>query len=341
MYFFVEDQCVNSTVPATLSFATAGVTTFLCLITVPGNLLVVLAVFIDPNKELRSPFNYFVANLAMADLLVGIVTEPVAVIYYIQEGMGLRDAGSPEIHMPFFISCTASILSLLTLTLDRYVAITSPFKYKALLNPGRAAILCGVVWIVSLGFPFLYFHIGYIPYAFLFANTAILLTFIVLLFAYIRIYKIFRDQVKAWDNLHAGTDENLRKKMAVRWEQKITKTFLIMLSLFVLCYMSACAFIYLLNLCDVCSCLVMIVSRNLQFLLILSNSCMNPFVYSWRLRNYRRAFLYVITFGQKGISEAAKLREIELRSFRKSSLKTSSLRERRESIRPKLNNVTL
>lgn len=212
MYFFVEDHCINSTTPAILSFATAGITSLLCLITVPGNLLVVLAVFIDPNKELRSPFNYFVANLAMADLLVGIVTEPVALIYHIQEGIGLRDARSAEIHMPFFISCTASIISLLALTLDRYVAITSPFKYRTRLNPGRAAILCGGVWIVSLGFPFLYFHVGYIPYAFLFANTAILLTFIVLLFAYIRIYKIFRDQVKAWDSLHAGTEENRRKK---------------------------------------------------------------------------------------------------------------------------------
>lgn len=334
MYFFFENQCLNATVPATLSFTTAGVLSLLCLFTVPGNLLVVLAVFIDPNKELRSPFNYFVANLAMADLLVGLVTEPVSILYHVKEGMGLLDAGSPVIHMPFFISCTASILSLLVLTLDRYVAITSPFKYKTRLNPGRAALLCGGVWSISLGLPFIYFYIGYIPYAFLFANSAILVTFVVLLFAYIRIYKIFRNQVKCWDALHAGTEENLRKKKAVRWEQKITKTFLLMLFLFVLCYMTACAFIYLLNLCDKCSCFVIQLSRNLQFLLILSNSCMNPFVYSWRLRNYRRAFLCVITCGHKGRDEAARLREIELKSFRKTSLKTSSLRMRRESLRP-------
>ena len=51
---------------------------FACMTTVPGNLLVVMAVFIDPNKDLRSPFMYFVANLAMADLLVGLVTDPVS-----------------------------------------------------------------------------------------------------------------------------------------------------------------------------------------------------------------------------------------------------------------------
>lgn len=337
MYFFFEDHCSNATVPAILSFTTAGVLGLLCLITVPGNLLVVLAVFIDPNRELRSPFNYFVANLAMADLVVGLVTEPVSVLYHVKEGLGLLDAGSPVIHLPFFMSCTASILSLLVLTLDRYVAITSPFRYRTKLNPGRAALLCGGVWAVSLGFPFMYFYLGYIPYAFLFANTAIMLTFVVLLFAYIRIYKIFRDQVKGWDALHAGTEENRRKKQAVRWEQKITKTFLVILFLFVMCYISACAFIYLLNLCHSCSCFVIQLSRNLQFLLILSNSCMNPFVYSWRLRNYRRAFLYVLTCGRKGFNEAARLREIELKSFRKSSLRSmSSIRMRRDSRRPSI-----
>ncbi|EDO33749.1 predicted protein, partial [Nematostella vectensis] len=122
---------------------------------------VVLAVLLDPNKDLRSPFNYFIANLAFADLVVGLVTEPVAIIHHFQIGLGVLEIGSSVIHMSFFISCTASVLSLSVLTLDRYIAITSPFKYKTKLNPGHAAILCAIVWTISIVFPFLYFHIGY------------------------------------------------------------------------------------------------------------------------------------------------------------------------------------
>ena len=43
------------------------------IVTTFGNTLVLLAILIDPNKDLRTPFNYFVANLAVADLTVGLL----------------------------------------------------------------------------------------------------------------------------------------------------------------------------------------------------------------------------------------------------------------------------
>ncbi|XP_048578798.1 histamine H2 receptor [Nematostella vectensis] len=324
MAFFFIDHCVNSTIPDSAAFTATGILILLALITIPGNLLVVLAVLLDPNKDLRSPFNYFIANLAFADLVVGLVTEPVAIIHHFQIGLGVLEIGSSVIHMSFFISCTASVLSLSVLTLDRYIAITSPFKYKTKLNPGHAAILCAIVWTISIVFPFLYFHIGYIQYAFVFVNTAVLITFIVLLFAYIRIYKIFRKQVREWDVLHSGTSENRRKKQAIRYEQKLTKTFLIMLAIFVWCYFTASGFIYLINLCEACSCHVIHWSRDLQFLFILLSSGLNPFLYSWRLRSYRRAFACLVCMGRK--RELARKASFELRSFRRST-RGSSLKK--------------
>lgn len=301
-FIFFSSPCPNSTAPVALPFVTGGVSVLLSLITVPGNLLVVMAVFIDPNKDLRSPFMYFVANLAMADLLVGLVTDPVSAIYHIKNALGLIDYELliPSVHMPFFISCTASVLSLAALTVDRYLAITSPFKYRATLNTMRAVIACVIVWTLSLSFPFAYLYLGFFHYAFLFANTAVVLTFVVLLFAYIRIYKIFRRQVREWDSLHDSTEENRAKKVTMRWEQKITKTLLIMLVLFISCYLPACAFIYVINLCTTCDCDLVLWARDLQFLLILANSSMNPFIYSWRLYNCRRAFLWIVTCGKKG-----------------------------------------
>jgi len=316
---FFTTPCLNSSAPAVLPFITGGVSALLCLITVPGNLLVVMAVTIDPNKDLRSPFMYFVANLAMADLLVGLVTDPVSAIYHIKNALGVIDYDTliPSVHMPFFISCTASVLSLAALTVDRYLAITSPFRYRATLNTMRAFITCVIVWMLSLSFPFAYLYLGFFHYAFLFANTAVVLTFLVLLFAYVRIYKIFRRQVREWDSLHDSTEENRAKKRTMRWEQKITKTLLIMLVLFISCYLPACAFIYVINLCTTCKCDLVLWARDLQFLLILVNSAMNPFIYSWRLYNCRRAFLWIVTCGKKG----KKRREssFEMRTMRRVS----------------------
>lgn len=324
---FSTSPCLNSTVPFFLPYVTGGVSAFLCLITVPGNLLVVLAVFIDPNKDLRSPFMYFVANLAMADLLVGLVTDPLSAFYHMKNALGLLDYETlyiPSVHIPFFISCTASVLSLAALTVDRYLAISSPFRYRAKLNTMRAAMACGTVWTLSLSFPFAYLYIGFYHYAFLFANTAVALTFLVLLFAYIRIYKIFRRQVREWDRLHDSTEENRVKKCTMRWEQKITKTLLIMLVLFISCYFPACALIYIINLCNTCNCDLILWARDLQFLLILANSSMNPFIYSWRLRNCRRAFLWIVTCGKKGGKQRQYVFSFEMRSFRRASTPTPS-----------------
>ena len=63
--------CVNVSAPAYLSFATASFALLSGVVASVGNLLVVLAVFLDPHKELRSSFSYFVASLGFADLITG------------------------------------------------------------------------------------------------------------------------------------------------------------------------------------------------------------------------------------------------------------------------------
>ena len=79
--------CDNITAPTYLSFSSATCTILSSLVASVGNFLVVLAVFLDPNKDLRSPFNYFVANLGLADLIVGLVTSPLTATYLISEGL--------------------------------------------------------------------------------------------------------------------------------------------------------------------------------------------------------------------------------------------------------------
>ncbi|KAK3746586.1 hypothetical protein QZH41_016652, partial [Actinostola sp. cb2023] len=68
--------------PYSLSCTTATISAILCVITIPGNLLICIAMAKDPHHELRSPFNYFVVNLAVADLIVGTITEPAFVVFH-------------------------------------------------------------------------------------------------------------------------------------------------------------------------------------------------------------------------------------------------------------------
>ena len=47
--------------------------------------MIIAAVVINPLKKLRSPFNYFVVNLAVADAIVGTFSMPVAIYYHAYE----------------------------------------------------------------------------------------------------------------------------------------------------------------------------------------------------------------------------------------------------------------
>ena len=121
----VVEECHGQDSTPTMSYFTASIAFLLMILNIPGNLLQILAVVLDPYKKLRTPFNFMMTNLALADLIVGTVTEPMSIYVHWTEGIGghvtLRE--SRVLFMSYFISCTASLLSLATLAVERYLAI--------------------------------------------------------------------------------------------------------------------------------------------------------------------------------------------------------------------------
>ena len=291
-----KTPCDNTTAPTYLSFATTSCTALITAVATVGNILVILAVYLNPNKDLRSPFNYFVANLSFADLIVGVVTAPLATGYHITEGLRMvNDRFNDAMSTTFFIPCTASLLSLTALALDRYVAITYPLIYRTKLNPTRAFLVSVVVWILSILISMLYFVVGYNRYRFIFATTAVGTTFLVLMFTNAKIFKYLRFQVKQWDDFHDSSKEGLAKKRAMEWEKKITKTLVILVVLFLSCYLPSCVCIYIINFCTDCNCEFIDWVSDTQFVLVMANSGVNPFVYAWRLQNFRKSFKSILT----------------------------------------------
>ena len=288
--------CVNISAPTYLSFSTASFTILSGVVATVGNFLVVLAVSLDPNKDLRSPFNYFVANLGFADLVVGLVTCPLGAVYPITEGLSNTNQQFRVLmHMVYFISCTASLLSLTALALDRYVAVAYPLHYRTKLNPIRAFLVSVVVWIISTSVSLLYFVVGYNKFRFIFANSAVALTLTVLILTNVKILAYLRFQVQQWDSMHDSTAENFALKQAVEREKKITKTLLVALMLFLACYLPSCICIYIINFCTNCNCVFIHWVRDIQWVLVMANSGLNPFVYSWKLENFRKAFKSMLT----------------------------------------------
>ncbi|XP_059474720.1 tyramine receptor 1-like isoform X2 [Neocloeon triangulifer] len=117
-------------------------------LTIVGNVLVILSVF--THKPLRIVQNFFIVSLAVADLTVAVLVLPLNVAYSL---LGRWHLGITVCKMWLtsdVLCCTASILNLCAIALDRYWAITDPINYAHKRTLKRVLLMIAAVWLVSL-----------------------------------------------------------------------------------------------------------------------------------------------------------------------------------------------
>uniref|UniRef100_A0A8C9SHE9 Alpha-1D adrenergic receptor-like n=1 Tax=Scleropages formosus TaxID=113540 RepID=A0A8C9SHE9_SCLFO len=118
-----------------------------------GNALVILSVLC--NRRLRTVTNVFIVNLAVADLLLSVVVLPFSASL---EVLGCWSFGRLFCDIWAAVDvlcCTASILSLCVISVDRYIGVKHSLKYPSIMTEKRAAVILVGVWtssaVVSVG----------------------------------------------------------------------------------------------------------------------------------------------------------------------------------------------
>ena len=349
MQFGGPVTCSNTSAPVQLSLSSAAISFVLGIITSPANLLICLVVAKDPNKNLRTPFNLFIVNIAIADLLVGSVVLPLSVAFHVCESMGLFYPQLIKVlHMSVFTSCAASALAICSLSFDRYIAITSPLKYRTRLNSSRVKKTTGLIWTSSVLMSLLYFGIDFITYAFVYVNVIILFSGTVLAFVHCRVSHALRPRVLAASSINRIILRQIRGITTER-NAKVTKAFFTLLFVFFCCNFPSFIIIYTLNFCQVCDCVTIHVLRDFGFLSLLVSSAINPFYYGFRLPHFKTALrkLWVIYCRQsraEGIFCDSTLSENQANELRccvpNQNLQFNILRSRRYSGLSELQNPT-
>ena len=282
---FQSNLCEQVWAPFATSVTTTTVSAILCIITVPGNLLICWAVISNPARNLKTPFNYLVLNLAIADLIVGAVTEPVFVGYHANEAIRRPVLGVRwVVYISYFMTSTASVLSIMALAVNRYQVATSNRIERGKISSAVGTSVA--LWICSLSLPLLYLAVGFYLLAFIFANTAVVVSIGVLLFVNYRIYHSLQEHDKNSEHIRS----NRERQKHMKREKKITVSFLLIIISFLACALPSLVMIYVINLCSTCNCVLIHWFRDLQYLFLLLNSATNQFLYAWRMRSFRAAF---------------------------------------------------
>ncbi|KAJ7427427.1 D(2) dopamine receptor [Willisornis vidua] len=122
--------------------------TLLIFVIVFGNVLVCMAV--SRERALQTTTNYLIVSLAVADLLLATLVMPWVVYLEV-----VGEWRFSRIHCDIFVTldvmmCTASILNLCAISIDRYTAVAMPMLYNTRYSSKRrVTVMIAVVWVLS------------------------------------------------------------------------------------------------------------------------------------------------------------------------------------------------
>nr|XP_046183922.1 D(4) dopamine receptor-like isoform X1 [Oncorhynchus gorbuscha]XP_046183923.1 D(4) dopamine receptor-like isoform X1 [Oncorhynchus gorbuscha] len=122
----------------------------LILIIILGNILVCLSVLTE--RSLKTATNYFIISLSVADLLLAVLVLPLYVYSEFLGGIWTLSTHICDALMTMDVMlCTASILNLCAISVDRYIAVVVPLKYNRNQFSLRQLVLITATWVLSLG----------------------------------------------------------------------------------------------------------------------------------------------------------------------------------------------
>ncbi|CAF2506064.1 unnamed protein product [Rotaria sp. Silwood2] len=245
------------------------------LLSIIGNVIVVTA--ICRVQRLRHPTNFILMSLAIADLLVTTTVMIPGFIYKIKQKWIFGQVFCNIWVANDITFCTASILHLVAVSFDRYVAIENPLKYKQKMTKGMIFIIIGCIWLISVLLSYGPVLLGVYSqskttgnlsnstecgmrpnriYSIISSSTSFYIPLIIILFLYGRIFITARKHSHELQKL-----ENIIKRLHsndkfvfenAKWNKNIKaiRTLGIVVGVFVVCWLPFFVMYLLLAYCD-------------------------------------------------------------------------------------------
>ncbi|XP_038864739.1 5-hydroxytryptamine receptor 1B-like [Salvelinus namaycush] len=304
------------------------------LATTLSNAFVIATIY--QSKKLHTPANFLIASLAVTDLLVSILVMPICVLYTVSHTWTLGQVICDIWLSSDITCCTASILHLCVIALDRYWAITDAVEYSKKRTPARAVGMIATAWVIAIciSLPPLFWrqvkaeeltecnvntdHIFYTIYS---TFGAFYIPTLLLIVLYGRIYvearKIILKQspkkvgkrltsarlvtnspgsVASTSPLQCGRHDT---HSAAR-ERKATKTLGIILGAYIICWLPFFIYTLVVATCETCFYPELFDFFNwLGYL----NSLINPIIYTMSNDDFKKAFHKLLRFRSKHTAE--------------------------------------
>lgn len=289
--FTCYDPSIFLRPPATLhtNYITAAVfNAVFSLTAILGNALIL--VVLKRATTLNPTSNSLLCCLAVSDLMVGLIVQPLHVIYCVY---GI--IGGPQVRCysrimfqwssDYFIA--VSFLTIVAISVDRYLTLCRRHSYRSTMTPNKTRGVIAVVWITCLSFPLGRLVSPSIP---MILSSAVFVVFLVIpSYAVFKIYRFLKQheiQITSQFRHSSAAGGKMGSFNVLQYKCSVTTLLCVYFALLV-CFLPSVAVTVAWITADQSGKLRLIQVGNFSLTSIMFNSSLNPFLYCWRIKEVR------------------------------------------------------
>ena len=265
--------------------------TFLSITAFLGNTLILVA--LRKESSLHPPSKLLLRSLAMTDLLVGIIVEPLYVVY-LMSVKSQRWYICYNVYVALFIAsyilCAVSLLVLTAISVDRLLALWLGLRYRQVVTLTRVYITVIVMWVLPIVATTSYIWNPQLLLLLLYIHLSFCLSIII--FSYMKIFFMLRHyQIQV-----TVAQEQPRQAIPLniaRYRKAVYSALWVQVTLFI-CYLPFGITQALTDLKSVKVSSSFYLAKTFSFTFVFLNSSLNPFLYCWKMKEVRQPVKDVI-----------------------------------------------
>ena len=253
-----------------------------------GNILILIA--LHKETTLHAPSKLFLRSLAITDLLVGVISEPLTITYWMSAVRKRQDDCYNALFTSFIASyllCGMSLLTLTAISVDRLLALTLGLRYRQVVTVKKACACVIMFWIVSIIFSAMYAQ--NVRITIWYSHIVIPVSFFTSVSSYTKIFwELHRHERQVRGNIiqrEQSSNSSSAPLNISQYRKGVSSVIWLQVAVAV-CYLPHGIITALWTYSGQSS--AIIVLRQLTLTLVYFNSTLNPLLYCWKISEVRQ-----------------------------------------------------
>ncbi|XP_068730622.1 melanocortin receptor 4-like [Montipora capricornis] len=265
-----------------------SVNVLLSITAILGNTLIFVA--LNKVSSLHPTSKILFYNLVTTDLLVGLVSQPMIIIYWMSLINEARDFCRSVfvLHaVSSYVLCGMSLLITTSISVDRLLALSLELRYHQVVTKRRTCVLLTTLWAISIVFSTLFVKNNQLSMTYTHVITFLCLTISTISYNTIFVkLRLRRNQVEVFEGSESNCESQSSQLRITRYKKALSSALWLQITL-IICY-TPYGVLLLLAPNESAISVTVVLSGRITKTLVFLNSSLNPILYCWKLREIRQ-----------------------------------------------------